>query len=188
MSSSSVVICVLLLLVLVSVSLANPPPRGLFGPSRLNARNQVSSAVPGVTIQLFTEPTCKMNISTQESMAGTLSPNCQKDSTGLFSMILNCQIDSNGVTTFDYGIWQNDMCSGASLQSINSVGKGTCIPTTISQNGQKVPIPLYATVTCSAPGQTQQTPIPSLIHFNPPQSSQSPAGHGIHGMGGHGMK
>jgi len=154
MSSSSSFLFVLVLIGLLSLSLASPASPRTF--PRFGGSAAVDANAPGVTLQLFIDPVCSTNISDVGVLAATLSNDCQVDEMQLFSMIINCQVDATQTTHFTYNVWQNNKCSGLSMMGITADGKGPCIPASMTQNGVKAPVPLYAKVSCSAADQQQQ--------------------------------
>jgi len=102
---------------------------------------------PGVTLQLFTDPTCVVNISTPDTLDSPINQGCLETNNQSYN--LTCRVDNTGVTNFDYSAYNVPGCKGDPLTAIRSNGKGKCLPTVVISNGQPVPLTLYATVSCN---------------------------------------
>jgi len=137
-----------------------------------------ASAVPGVTLQLFSDAGCQMNISDSSTLVSPISTQCQQAAD--ISYILICT-QSSQATAFVYAVFTDTKCSTTPTTSITASGQGgptACLPTVISQDGRPFPIPLYAHVTCSLQAEqtTQTTPttiVPQLPSFLPSSSTPS---------------
>jgi len=126
---------------------------------------------PGVTLQLFIDQFCTVNISTADTLNTPINGGCTPMPGG--STNVYCNVDNSGVTTFDLGIWVTDGCMGTAMNSIHAAGKGKCLPTQLVSNGQPAPIPLYSTVICNtklvdAQTPTQDSPIAPMDAPTPP--------------------
>jgi len=122
-------------------ALSNRAPHDMMG-------NPASPDAAGVTLQLFMDQTCSVNISTQDTLVSPINTGCINSPDQTMSYNLICTVDNTGFTTFSYSYYTVPGCKGTSMTSINSSGKGKCLPTILISNGQPAPIPLYATVTC----------------------------------------
>jgi hypothetical protein len=176
MSSARACLLVLVLVCLSAMVAAAPSSRLLTnrprGPSSLLPNvGSASPNTPGVTLQLFMDPQCAMNISTADTLNSPINSGCQSASGISYNLICT---SSGAATTFEYSVYATAGCQGAAMTSIKSAGNGRCLPTSIISNGQPAPIPLYATVTCNtavdtttgavdnaAPSSEADVPVPS---------------------------
>jgi len=150
MSSARACLLVLVLVCLSAMIAAAPSSRLLTNRQRgpfPSAAGPASPDTPGVTLQLFMDPQCAMNISTADTLNSPINAGCQSASGISYNLICT---SSGAATTFEYSVYATSGCQGAAMTSIKSAGNGRCLPTAVISNGQPAPIPLYATVSCNS--------------------------------------